>query len=63
MTNLGIADKYDFSKPKSATPWRPAFTYDACANILKDHKTFGVIYAPSIKQLVSVLQQSSSTSA
>ncbi|KAL8280760.1 hypothetical protein RQP46_006764 [Phenoliferia psychrophenolica] len=51
LTKLGIADQYDFSRPTAAAEWRPAFTYDACSNILADHHTFGVIYDPNIKDL------------
>ena len=53
LEDLGIADKYDFSKPKAAAPWRPAFTYAGVLNILADHKSFGVMYGPGIKQIVS----------
>ncbi|KAK4706087.1 linoleate 10R-lipoxygenase, partial [Phenoliferia sp. Uapishka_3] len=52
LLKLGIADKYDFSKPVAARPKVPAFTYAGCLSILTDHETFGVVYGPSIKQLV-----------
>ncbi|KAK4702162.1 linoleate 10R-lipoxygenase, partial [Phenoliferia sp. Uapishka_3] len=53
LTKLGIVDKYDFKKPKTAKPWVPAFTYAGCMSILADYKTFGVIYAPNIKHIVN----------
>ena len=34
FTELGIAEQYDFSRPKPSAPWRTAFTHDAVLNIL-----------------------------
>ncbi|KAK4699084.1 hypothetical protein P7C70_g7182, partial [Phenoliferia sp. Uapishka_3] len=72
LIKLGIAYKYDFSRPGEAAAIVPATTYQAVNNILSennllpntvtkflffkyyaaDHKMFGVIYGPSIKQIV-----------
>ncbi|KAL8280766.1 hypothetical protein RQP46_006770 [Phenoliferia psychrophenolica] len=52
LNKMELSHKYNFSKPKAAAPWHPAFTFKACRDILADHKTFGVVYGPGIQEIV-----------